>query len=211
MCSTAIEHLKSRANGVVLYFYFAFNDKQTRSKGSLVRSLIMQLSRSDESAMDELLEQTKAEQPSDDELRKIFRSMVTIFNQVTIVLDGIDELEREENKRRHVLLWIKEIMSIDTANVRVLASSRSERDIATVLESIHRSFQLTPGTVEGDIKAFVHKQIHDESSRLHRWHNSPHVQKMIEERLTKKANGMSVSLSSSLPQSEVVRETSYFH
>lgn len=201
LCSIAIEYLKSEADRIVLYFYFAFNDQRTRSKGSLLRSLIMQLSRYDERAMGKLVEQkkdNKDEQPSDEELGKVFISMATLFKQVTIVLDGIDELERKEETRRDVLLWIKETNSIDAADIRILAFSRNERDIAMELEAIGPAFELTPGTVEEDIKAFVHKHIHDESSRLRRWRNHPDVQNMIEDTLTEKANGMLVSISSSL-------------
>lgn len=193
LCSIAIEHLKSEVDGIVLYFYFAFNDQRTRSKGSLLRSLVMQISRYDERAMKELVEkreEKKDEQLSDEDLGKIFISMATLFKQVTIVLDGIDELERKEETRRDVLLWIKETNNIDAADIRILASSRHERDIAMELEAIGLAFELTPETVEEDIKAFVHKHTHDDSSRLRRWRNRPQVQDEIANTLTEKANGM---------------------
>lgn len=200
LCSTAIEHLKLEVDRTVLYFYFAFNDQRTRSKGSLLRSLIMQLSRYDERAMEKLVEQKKDEQPSDKKLGEIFMSMATLLEQITIVLDGIDELDGKSEERRNVLQWVKDTIETKTADIRILASSRNERDIATKLEGISPPFEFTAGTVEDDIKAFVHKHIHDESSHLRRWRNHPDVQKMIEDTLTEKANGMSVTRPSPNPK-----------
>ncbi|KAL1614633.1 hypothetical protein SLS54_009603, partial [Diplodia seriata] len=195
LASTVIEHLMSEAdrvpNRIILYYYFTFNDTRTLSQSSLMRSLVNQLCHKDGRTMKDLQglrSRTSGSQPSDDSLSEVFNSMTSHFKHTMIILDGLDEVERQN--RPDVLRWIRNVVSgAVTSDIRIFVSSRDEHDIETRLGDLHLVVQLLPEMIQADVKEYVHKQIHDEESKLRRWRQRPDVQLEIEKTLTSKACG----------------------
>ncbi|KAL1641938.1 hypothetical protein SLS58_005774 [Diplodia intermedia] len=136
-----------------------------------------------------LRSETSGSQPSDDSLSSVFNSMTSYFKHTMIILDGLDEVERQNIP--DVLRWIRSVVSgAATSDIRIFLSSRDEHDIGTGLRDLHMVVELRPEMIQGDVKEYVHKQIHDEESKLRRWRQRPNVQLEIEKTLTSKACGM---------------------
>lgn len=199
LSSTIIKDLvwrsKTSSNYTVLYYYFDFNDASKRSLENLMRSIVIQLGEKNDCARQKLAEMYEAKggsfTPSVDWLVDTFHQMTCVSNDVKIVLDALDEVEKEE--RRDLMKWVKKTVRMPSGNTCIIATSRRELDIEKGLRDGKTiTVDLYREAVNDDIKAFVHSSIRD-SERcpdLERWRLHPNVQKEIETALAEKADGM---------------------
>lgn len=198
LSSTIIEDLQKNAACLPLYFYFNFNDTSKQSLDNTVRSLITQLygKRKDvQRHVDSLYSSCEngRRQPSIDSLCKAFQDMIQQAGEVLIILDVLDECPtRKEHSTGGLLPWIESIRTFQRNDVHIMATSRPEQDIKSAIEKWARKqdiIQIQSDLVADDIRAYVHTRVMEHEG-LSRWQKQPHVQKLIEDTLTDRADGM---------------------
>jgi predicted ATPase len=95
LSSTIIEHLSNVAtpDQTLLYFYFDFNDKNKQTLEKMLRSLAIQLyqAQPDDRGPLEQLWGKGQNQPSQESLSDVLLAMLSRLNNVSIVLDALDE------------------------------------------------------------------------------------------------------------------------
>ena len=197
LCSTILEHIlqayASTPNTAVLYFFFDFNDADKQRDENMMRSLLSQLSSrcvNVPPVLEELyLSCLNGNRKSNIEaVLKTFHQMATAFKHIFVVLDALDEC----NQRQGLLANIEELISWDDTNLRVMVTSRKEKDIEDSLLPLTKDEArvcIQSALVNADICAYVHDQLQT-NRKLQRWQCKPEVQMEIKNTLVKKANGM---------------------
>lgn len=195
LSSAVVHDLKktSHVPRVLLYFFFDFSDTNKQSFEKMLRTLLIQLYRQRENTrqqVDQLYTTCRkgSEQPTLEALVSTLRDTLSLVDEVTIVLDALDE----SKSREELLTWLKALMHDRSTILHVLVTARKEEDIASSIESWAQGqdmIAIQRDDVNEDIRAYVHDRIqHDDN--LKRWHGRPEVQQNIEEMLMKKSDGM---------------------
>lgn len=135
-----ISELDKASNASNAYFFFdgrdGRDDLQLHDK--LVRSLIWQLSlQSDGGILDNLADlyrlcKSGSEQPTPNSLQDTLHMIIQRLYSVFIIIDSLDEC----TTRDETLTWIQQINSLEMDNLHMVVTSRPERDISDVLESL---------------------------------------------------------------------------
>jgi hypothetical protein len=106
------------------------------------------------------------------------------FQHVYIIIDALDEC----TQRQRLLCWIKEIISFKIHKLHLLATSRSEEDIAHCLQSLEiAEVDMTSEAVDNDIQSYLDWMLHEDAS-LRKWNAV--MQNEIKFTLLNGANGM---------------------
>jgi len=114
--------------------------------------------------------------------------MIWGFDKIFVVLDALDECK----ERRKLLKGIDEIARWKMEKLHILTTSRREKDIDELLDSLvndERKFCIQNELVNDDIRAYIQKRLQGDQD-LKRWRNKPEVQQEIETNLMGKAGGM---------------------
>ena len=197
LCSTVVEHVlhvsTTTSDIAVLYFYFDFNDTEKQQHESMMRSLLSQLAMHfvDVPLVLETLYSSCMEggrKPNFEALMETFHEMTTAFRATFIILDALDECE----ERPELLADIEELSSWNDTNLRILATSRREKEIEDSILRLNKDANricIQSALVNADIRTYVHGQLRT-NRRLQRWQKEPNVQLEIEKSLMEKANGM---------------------
>ena len=197
LCSTVLEHVlhscAATSDVAVLYFFFDFNDMKKQQHEGMIHSLVSQLSMhfvSVPPALETLYSFCieGGRKPNFEALKKTFHEMITAFRATFIFLDALDECK----ERPELLADIEEMSSWQDTNLRILATSRRERDIEDPMLRLTKDSNricIQSALVNADIRAYVHGQFRT-NRRLQRWQKEPNVQLEIENTLMGKANGM---------------------
>jgi hypothetical protein len=195
LSSTIIEHLKSvtTSEQVLLYFYFDFNDPSKQTLEDMLRSLLNQVyeghSKSRE-PLDQLWNSRKESNHlfSKKSLRDVLLAMLSKVNNVSIVLDALDE----STTRSDLLAWLRAIIEDESFAGRILVTARREEDIESALQRWTQPYErrsIQQDDVNDDMIAYVSHTVRN-SKRLERWHRNPEVQYEIETKLVERADGM---------------------
>ena len=115
------------------------------------------------------------------------REMLSTVNNAFIILDALDECV----DRRELLASIEKILSSNNTKCHILATSRKERDIEDVLQTLvmnQGSICIQSENVDVDIRAYVRHRLQTDP-KLKRWQRE---QQNIEDALMHKAAGMYV-------------------
>lgn len=197
LCSTILEHIlhnyASTPNVAVLYFFFDFNDIDKQQHEGLIRSLLSQLSMhcvSVPPVLETLYSSCMngGRKPTFEALLETLHQMATAFENIFIILDALDECK----ERSELLAGVEELVGWENTSLRILATSRREKDIEDSVLSLTKDESricIQSSLVNADIRAYVHGQIQT-NKKLQRWQKEPEVQMEIEDILMKKANGM---------------------
>ena len=197
LCSTVLEHLlhacATTSDIAVLYFYFDFNDTEKQQHEGMMRSLLSQLSmhcRSIPPVLDSLYSSylIGGRKPSFEALMGTFHEMTAAFRATFIILDALDECK----ERPELLADIEELSSWENTNLRILITSRREKEIEDSILRLTKDANricIQSALVNADIRAYIHGQLRT-NRRLQRWQKEPNVQLEIENTLMEKANGM---------------------
>ena len=196
-----IENMCKAGNVSMAYFYFDFRDANKQGLRDLVCSLLTQLSAHSAPHCDILSNLYSAHdegkrQPSDSDLARCLKEMVTLPNQrpTFLIIDALDESPNTPgipSPRERVLQCVRELIEICVPNLRICVTSRPEIDIRKALEP------LTPRRVslhdqsrqKEDIADYVRSIVYSNSEQIMgRWRteDKEHVIKTLSER----ANGM---------------------
>jgi Cdc6-like AAA superfamily ATPase len=178
---------------VVAYFYFDFTDADKQKPELMVRSLISQLSEQCikmPSTLEALYSSSDKgnRQPSLDALMNVLQHMLQEFPQPYLILDALDECAD-----RDVLMKILEqIAEWQVEEMRVLVTSRRERDIESSLEDIVHGeciICLQHQVVDKDIRTYVRQRLSDDKG-LKKWQKSDGIRREIEATLMEGSHGM---------------------
>ena len=97
-----IEESQKLPNVHLVFFYCRYNDPRRNSFVAIVRSLVLQLLHQDESLLPYLFEVASSSGESILSAPSIAKELLEIavraFDQVYIIVDGIDECEKAEKK-----------------------------------------------------------------------------------------------------------------
>ena len=128
---------QSNPNTVVGYFYFDFNDVDKQSSKKAVRSLLLQCTQGDHDgarALEQLYHQCGdgQQQPAEGTIRAVLRDIVARPKEKYLVQDALDECTDRED----VLAFLETAAHKKHPNLRILTTSRRERDIDECLSAV---------------------------------------------------------------------------
>lgn len=190
LSSTMIEDLQHDGY-TVIFFYFDFNNKEKQSFENMVRSLIWQLYRRNETCrwhLNQLYLSCDAgrDQPQLKDLIETCESMTNVVENLKVVLDALDECET----RDQLLDWLA---SVGPNALQVLLTSRELDDIKSSFADWIPPTAVMPiqsTHVNEDIRLFIRSNLLDRKDFRQRWEDVPSVYEEMETKLMEKADGM---------------------
>ena len=201
LCSTVIEHLKARCRlqrhsaSAVVYWYFSFATKGTLNISnflcSTVRDLCSKLLIIPDQVQDAWADANNGQQrPTTHGLLEMLHIVLKKFDEVYLVVDGLDEYPRSE--RELLLDLIQDLNSLDNMALHVLVSSRRDGDISRAIEEVaettdsFREVQVQGARVNADIEKYLEERL--KSRDFRRW--GAEERRDIGSRLSSQADGM---------------------
>lgn len=118
--------------------------------------------------------------------------MIKLFNQVSIVIDALDECTTLDDvgSTRGLLSWIKDIAT-NYSNVHLLVTSQLRDEVTSQLRNwatVEHMISIESGSAD-DIQAYIRTRLR--GSDFVRWEGSKRdLRPLIEKRLVREANGM---------------------
>lgn len=178
---------------VVAYFYFDFTDVDKQNPKLMVQSLISQLSEQCikmplalEALYSSLYKGNR--QPSLDALMNVLQQMLQEFPQSYLILDALDECA----DRSELMGILKQMAGWQLEKMRVLVTSRKERDIESSLEDIVNGeyiISLQSQVVDKDIQIYVRQRLSNDKG-LKKWQKDAEIRREIETTLIEGSRGM---------------------
>ncbi|KAF1933118.1 uncharacterized protein M421DRAFT_24692, partial [Didymella exigua CBS 183.55] len=197
LSSTIIEHLLQHCHNdtstVTVYFYFDFNDTQKQDPELMLRSLLCQLLQRSvviPKGVDALFSSCKngQQQPSLRALLDVTRQVAQEFAHVYVVVDALDEC----TQRSELMNMLETVAGWRLDNLRLLMTSRKERDIENSLEEFIKdddTICLQGDVVDQDIQLYVQQRLRVDKG-LAKWNKDAAVRQEIEDVLMGGARGM---------------------
>ncbi len=164
----------SQNDEALAYFYCDRNRADHQDPGQILRSFVLQLSTSRsgdavQPCLVEVYEKKKGKGPANPELSEmecseVLQKLVNIYPQTTIVLDALDEVDKD--RRDSLMGALDKLVASATKPVKVLISSRPDVDIM-------RKYEQGPNVAveetdnASDIAAFVAQQLDLYEKRQH--------------------------------------------
>ncbi|ERF74783.1 hypothetical protein EPUS_03167 [Endocarpon pusillum Z07020] len=185
LCSTAIQytfrHKRSDPGVGIAFFYFTFNDESKQDESAMLRALILQLSgqlSDPQTDLARLHGSYSTSVPPVTLLISHLRQLVQKFNQVYILLDALDESQREQ-----VLDAIETMLNWSLTRLHVLVTSRDEPDIRDSLSPLEdEDVTMRNAEIDQDISYFISDQLNTNRKlrKLRAYHDR--IQKLLAER-----------------------------
>ena len=176
---------------MVSYFYFDFNDVEKQSSKKAIRSLLFQFTMQQQDRLQHLEKLYRIcgnghEQPAENAIRSLFMDAIACTGHKYIILDALDECKDRED----FALFIREMFHSQQEGLRILITSRRERDIEEQLGSIATyNINIQSAIVDEDIRRYVVGRLATDS-KLKKWPKK--VQDDIVRVMMEKAGGMYV-------------------
>ncbi|KAL8818034.1 MAG: hypothetical protein Q9191_008027, partial [Dirinaria sp. TL-2023a] len=124
------------------------------------------------------------QQPAEDVIRSLFKDAVVCTEHKYIVLDALDEC----TDREYFTTFIRELVHLQQNSLRIMITSRREKDIEEQLDSIAKyNINIQSAIVDEDIRVYVRHRLATDP-KLNKWSRS--VQEDIIAALMKKADNM---------------------
>ena len=177
LSSSIIDKLPEATESLgIAYFFFDGRDSQNELQlhNKLIRALISQLSDTRHGGITEILADLykrcgEVQQPSDEQLQNVLRSILDRFSQAYIMIDALDEC----TDRKKTMNWANKLISdtkSETANLHLLVTSRPERDIHENFAALDHSIDVGEAN-SNDIVEYLKLQMskfskYDEDTRL---------------------------------------------
>ena len=160
-----ITHLKEMRNSPVGYCYSSNYAHGNEQLDGVVRAWITQLTREDEDALDLVQARRykrKVPRATSEDIWALLNEISSESEPFTLLLDGLDEFDSSEDRRRKFLQRLKKVIS--TKDVRVLITSRLEVDIESELrptsmqdsDLISFECRILKENIQADIESFSH-------------------------------------------------------
>ncbi|KFY17204.1 hypothetical protein V492_00821 [Pseudogymnoascus sp. VKM F-4246] len=178
---------------VVAYFYFTFTDADKQKPELMVRSLVSQLSEKCIKmplALEALYSSSDKgnREPSLDALMDVLQHMLQEFPQPYLILDALDECSDQDE----LMGILEQIAGWQVDEMRVLVTSRKERNIEISLEDIvdeECMICLQSQIVDKDIQTYVRQRLSDDK-RLKKWQKDAEIRQEIITTLMERSCGM---------------------
>ncbi|PQE13552.1 hypothetical protein CJF32_00005425 [Rutstroemia sp. NJR-2017a WRK4] len=121
----------------------------------------------------------------------MFRVVVDDFDDIYIIIDGLDECPKTDSERARLLDIIKDIRNWNIPSMHIFVASRQERDILdefdTFASTDHVRIPADGNQVRKDIELFIQKKL-SEDKRCSRW--KPALKAFVQERISTRAGGI---------------------
>ncbi|KAI9926525.1 hypothetical protein MW887_004293 [Aspergillus wentii] len=171
LCSTIIHNIQTLCEGdrtkQVAYWYFRFSNRETLSMEAMIRFMLRQLSPVPlPKCVNKLWEEHhKGQEPARELLMAVMHQVIEDLSGTTfLILDALDECPWELGNRERDSLFefLGQLMERHSSKLHILATSRSEPDIAAKLQhsqnlNLHK-LDLEEG-LSNDVAVFVSNQI----------------------------------------------------
>ena len=175
-----------------MYYYCDYADQRTLQTDRILGTILKQLLPGDlipEKIQPQILRVYKDGQriPGIYELIDLICALLQLRHLAYIVLDGLDECERQP--RQDVLSLLKHLSSLPKASVRTFVSCRDEDQLFRSLCSYPR-IHLTAAALESDIQSFVEGSVRSRIETGQLTIRNPDLEHLIVQELTHKSHGM---------------------
>lgn len=158
-----LQRTKTNPGTAVAYFFCTYRDPKTHVSSSILASLASQLAQQNETAYKLLEEYYDDLQPDDhlagtptaEELVEVICEMCTSYNQVHLVIDGLDECDNQVEATLRDLLVFAMTQSHEIINIAIL--SRDEPKIRHQLEGHFDCMEMEAHT--DDIQLYVASEL----------------------------------------------------
>ncbi len=197
--SNVVDYLASKTDNqtsATAYYYCDFSEKQTLETVSILGTLIKQLMLPKTS----LLETTGAQilrtysdgirSPSREELIDLLCSILAAYSLVYVMLDGLDECERDV--QQDILLALNRLAHFGQTTVKVFISSREDAQIANALRG-YPFVQMSEAKLRDDIVQFVEETVKSKLYSGELLIRDPALEQEIISTLVTRSQGMYVS------------------
>lgn len=183
-------HTATHSGAALAYFYFDFNDAEKQHVKELICSLIAQISCSRPGAAEKVRDICKScqdgqQRPSLDALQKCLKEILQGDGDTFLIIDALDEC----TQREELLDLIEEICSWKQPNLKILITSRNERDIEDVLSTLSTCICIQSAGIDSDIRLYVDKRLNSDP-KLKKWSNNAALTDEIRTALVNGADGM---------------------
>ena len=188
---------EAQSDTVIGYFFFDFNDMEKQSSKKAIRSLLFQFALQQQNRLQTLEElyqryENGQQQPAEEAVRSLLKDAIACTGHKYIILDALDECANRED----FLIFIRELVQSQRKGLRIMITSRREKDIQEQLGSIaNYDINIQSAIVNEDIRIYVRNRLATDS-KLKKWPAT--VQEDIVATLMKKADGMYVLYRKSL-------------
>ena len=190
-----IDHLKrsfaGRSSMVVIHYFFDSSEKKSLQASAFLRCILHQAITVDnllpdsQRRLESLFEDQLGEsEPATDDLAQLFCHFLRKFKCAFLLIDGLDEVSRTE--QRNVKALLTTIRTIDSA--RIFAMTHADMDMTKVLTCCS-CLQIKADDLEHDIAAFIQSQI-DTYSQNDLLGCSSSALDLIKQKLVSDAEGM---------------------
>jgi len=181
------------------YFYCDFRDISKQNRRDLLPSLVIQLSSRSDPYCDilsslYLKHDSGAKKPSEDDLMKCLKEMVTLPGQIPvyIIIDALDECPDSSGlptQREQVLDLLKDLVKLPLPNLHLCVTSRPEFDIRNAIEPLtsRRVSLHDQSGQKKDIVDYVTSVVHSDP-KMRRWRDED--KSLLIETLSERADGM---------------------
>ncbi|KAL7266228.1 hypothetical protein RUND412_011235, partial [Rhizina undulata] len=164
MLASSVIDMSWPTNYAVAYFYCKYGEVDRQEPTSILSTIVKQLSLlSPEGSLPKTLISLYKEQRKDgiefrplglDKSTKLIQQLSKAFEQTVIVVDALDECNKES--RYKLLVALKKLCS--TEGLKIFLTSRNDDDIRLELENESEVF-IQPSDNSGDIKIFVEREV----------------------------------------------------
>ena len=196
-----IETMQDAGQASLGYFYFDFRDASKQHRRDLLNSLLFQLSARSVPRCDILSRLHAAHdggtrQPTDQELTKCLKEMLTLPDQcpIYLIIDALDESPDSSgipSPREDVLRLVTELVELHFPDLHICVTSRPQVDIGAVLDGLNAlilSFHNQIGQ-RNDIVDYITSVVYSNSERIMKgW--GKEEKDLVIETLSKRADGM---------------------
>jgi hypothetical protein len=198
LAACAIEEaiIESSATQAVAYFYCDYQQASTGDPFNILSSLAVQIAKHNEAAFSHLVELFEKCHPETgvsvplgiSDFAEGVRLMASCFEDVSIIIDGLDECG---DRTSDVLSTLTSLASVDSSNIRTLLFSRNEHAIQQLLHEEYSHMEIAAHTE--DLELYVAAEL-ESRQRKHgrerlRIRNSE-VKNYLKKRLVERADGM---------------------
>lgn len=154
LTANTIHRMQQQSPGQVVFLFLTHDDQSRGRILEVFTSILFQAAINDQALKSTLLEEIRSNRSklsSSIDIRKIALDLLSSSGSILIVIDGLDEIEEHSRKP---LLEALLGLSGSSDNIKLVLSSRTERDIVKVLHDRMESIRIDVHN-QDDIQKFI--------------------------------------------------------
>ena len=182
------EYQAAEKEVVISYFYFDFNDAEKRSASKAVRSLLFQYAQQtqDTKPLEQLYRKCEdgRRQPAEGAVQALLREILSHPQPTFVLLDAVDECAERDD----FLDFLQDVIKATPPGLRILATSRREKDIEDCLcQIVQHVINIESVVVDQGICRYIEGSLITDA-KLKKW--AQPIRDEIMRSLMEKAGGM---------------------